>query len=151
MTDVRSNTSTLIHQQSGEPILCKFINGRIETNHVVVINEDFSQFPTGNMPVLPEPGVEVQANTMYTDGTLNWNCIQTHIRTADDPINIPALFRQYRAQGQPWVQPIDQYDAYYTGDWVTHNGQSWTCTLEGTPNVWEPGVVNETFWAIREE
>lgn len=68
-----------------------------------------------------------------------------------DPTLIPALVRQAKIPGEvlPWVQPIDQYDAYklvntFTGqpDRCTHNGSEWVVTqADGAGNnVWEPGV-----------
>lgn len=44
---------------------------------------------------------------------------------------------------QPWVQPTGAHDAYNTGDWVTHNGQTWESTVDA--NTWEPGVFG---WVV---
>ena len=39
---------------------------------------------------------------------------------------------------EPWVQPTGTQDAYNMGDQVTHNGATWTSTVDA--NTWEPGV-----------
>lgn len=68
-----------------------------------------------------------------------------------DPVTIPALIRMAKIPGEalPWIQPLDQYDAYklvnpFTGegDLCTHNGSSWQVSqADGAGNnVWEPGV-----------
>jgi len=96
---------------------------------------------------------QITAGNLYADadGGLWW-CIQSYDTTTfPDPTAIPALIRRARVPGtvQPWVQPIDQFDAYklvnpFTGepDQVTHNGQTWrVIQADGAGNnVWEPGV-----------
>jgi hypothetical protein len=97
-------------------------------------------------------GVTV-AGTLYQDpfGTL-WSCI-TGYNTVEypDPYVIPALIRRARNPYniEPWMQPIDQYDAYKlvntftgTGDKCRHNDADWVVTqADGSGNnVWEPGV-----------
>lgn len=96
------------------------------------------------------PGLYVDA-----EGVLWW-VIQTYNTAVyPDPIAIPALIRRAKIPGEvlPWVQPLDQYDAYklanpFTGepDQCTHNGQTWTViAADGSGNnVWEPGVFG---WA----
>ena len=68
-----------------------------------------------------------------------------------NPSTYPALVRRARRPGvaEPWVQPLDQHDAYlllnpFTGqpDECEHNGKEWVTTLDY--NVWEPGVAG---WA----
>ena len=66
-----------------------------------------------------------------------------------------ALIRRARMPGEvlPWVQPVDQFDAFWTKnaftgqpDRVTHNGRLWrSIVAEGTPNVWAPGTAG--IWA----
>ena len=41
-----------------------------------------------------------------------------------------------------WVQPTGAHDAYKKGDQVSHDGDTWTSTVDG--NVWEPGVYGWT-------
>ena len=41
-----------------------------------------------------------------------------------------------------WVQPTGAHDAYKTGDQVSHNGDTWTSTVDG--NVWEPSAYGWT-------
>lgn len=43
---------------------------------------------------------------------------------------------------EPWDGISDKYQP---GAIVTHNGKNWISTYTGQ-NVWEPGMVNETFW-----
>ena len=90
---------------------------------------------------------------LYRDAdNVLWWVIQAY-DTAEypEPILIPALIRLAKIPGEalPWVQPIDQYDAYklvnpFTGegDLCTHNGSNWQVTqADGAGNnVWEPGV-----------
>jgi hypothetical protein len=86
-----------------------------------------------------------------------WWVIQSY-NTAiwPDPTVIPALIRRARVPGEvaPWVQPLDQFDAYklvnpFTGepDSVTHNGQTWRVSqADGAGNnVWQPGVFG---WVV---
>ena len=91
-----------------------------------------------------------------TDGKLWWVIQSYDTAVYPDPVLIPALVRAARVPGEVtvWLQPIDQYDAYYvtnpfTGepDQVTHNGQQWAVS-EGDAaglNVWEPGVFG---WVV---
>jgi len=100
----------------------------------------------------PLTGV-TQAGELYTDDEGGrWWCIQSYDTAIwPDPSAVPALIRRARVPGevQPWVQPIDQFDAYklvnpFTGepDQVTHNGQTWrVIQADGAGNnVFEPGV-----------
>ncbi len=92
------------------------------------------------------PGLYVDA-----DGVLWWVIQSYNTAAYPDPTIIPALIRQAKIPGEalPWVQPIDQYDAYklvnpFTGegDYCTHKGSKWQVTqADGAGNnVWEPGV-----------
>ncbi len=97
------------------------------------------------------PGLYKDAN-----GAMWW-VIQTYnTATWPDPAVIPALIRRARTPSEiaPWVQPIDQFDAYklvnaFTGqpDRVTFNGQTWRVSqADGSGNnVWQPGVFG---WVI---
>ena len=93
---------------------------------------------------------------LFTHGGALWWVIQSYnTATYPNPTVIPALVRRARIPGeaQPWVQPIDQYDAYklinpFTGDGdlCTHNSKTWRVTqADGAGNnVWEPGVFGWT-------
>lgn len=91
------------------------------------------------------------------DGGALWWVIQAFNRTTFNLAlsTYPALVRQARVPGEvsPWVQPVDQFDAYWTKnaftglpDRVTHNGRLWrSIVAEATPNVWAPGTSG--IWA----
>lgn len=88
------------------------------------------------------PGLHVDA-----DGALWWVIQGYNTATFPDPTIIPALIRRARVPGEtlPWVQPIDQFDAYlladpFTGEaeTVMHNDKTWRTNTD--LNVWEPGV-----------
>jgi hypothetical protein len=112
-----------------------------------------------NAPMLPTTGNAV-ANTLYrygTEGEEYWWCIQTFSRSTFNapPATYPALIRRARRPGEvlPWVQPIDQFDAYklvnaFNGqpDRCTHAGNTWKVTqADGAGNnVWQPGVFGWT-------
>jgi len=85
------------------------------------------------------------------DGVLWWVIQAYDTATWPDPVLVPALVRQAKIPGErlPWVQPLDQFDAYklvnpFTGgpDLCTHNGQDWQVSeADGAGNnIWEPGV-----------
>lgn len=107
-------------------------------------------------PALPTSG-NALANTLYRFGeTELWWCIQTFSRTTFNahPSTYPALIRRSRMPGEVarWVQPVDQWDAYYTmnkftgqPDRVTHNGRLWRSIVADVPNVWAPGTAG--IWA----
>jgi len=100
---------------------------------------------------LPLTGTVTPGLYKDEDGVLWW-VIQTYDTAVyPEPILIPALIRMAKIPGEalPWVQPIDQYDAYklvnpFTGegDYSTHKGSKWQVTAaDGSGNnVWEPGV-----------
>lgn len=93
---------------------------------------------------------EVIAGKLYrhTDDSLWWVIQPYNATTYPDPTTTPpALVRRARRPGvaEPWVQPIDQFDAYrlldpFTGQPETcaHVGAEWATTVNY--NVWEPGV-----------
>lgn len=108
-------------------------------------------------PPLPSSGSAL-ANKLYRFGADElWWCIQTFNRTTfpAHPSTYPALIRRARRPGEvlPWVQPLDQWDAYYTvnkftgqPDRVTDSGRLWRSTVaDPTPNVWPPGTAG--VWA----
>jgi hypothetical protein len=108
-------------------------------------------------PLLPTSG-NALANTLYRFGDELWWCIQTFNRTTFNlpPSTYPALIRRSRRPGEilPWVQPIDQFDAYkvvnpFSGvaDQCTHLGQTWRVSQgDGAGNnVFEPGVFG---WVV---
>jgi hypothetical protein len=94
---------------------------------------------------------------LYHDskGVLWWVIQGYNTATYPNPILIPALIRVAKIPGEalPWVQPLDQFDAYklvnpFTGegDLCTHQGFKWKVTqADGAGNnVWEPGVFGWT-------
>ena len=97
---------------------------------------------TGNVT----PGLHKDA-----DGALWWVIQAYNTDVYPDPAAIPALIRMAKIPGEalPWVQPLDQFDAYklanpFTGqpDRCTHNGKTWKVTqADGAGNnTWEPGT-----------
>jgi len=105
----------------------------------------------------PEYGGTLTAGTLYrySDRSL-WYCIQpfdTAVYSAH-PSTYPALIRCARRPGvaEPWVQPLDQHDAYrlldpFTGapDECTHKSKDWRTRVDN--NVREPGVPgSENLW-----
>jgi hypothetical protein len=94
---------------------------------------------------------------LYRDdaGVLWWVIQSYDTAVYPDPLLIPALIRLAKVPGEvlPWVQPLDQFDAYklvnaFTGDGdrCTHEGSEWVVTqADGAGNnVWEPGVFGWT-------
>lgn len=99
-------------------------------------------------PLLPAwaIGESVSVGALRTYDYVVYECIQAHTTQGDwTPPDVPALWKVWRdpeAGPAPWVQPTGGHDAYQTGDQVTHNGQTWTSTVDA--NVWEPGVYGWT-------
>ena len=90
-----------------------------------------------------------------TAGALWWVIQAYNTTTYPDPTVIPALIRRAKVPGEilPWIQPIDQYDAYKlvnpftgTGDKCTDGGFTWKVTqADGSGNnVYKPGVYGWT-------
>ena len=81
-------------------------------------------------------------------GNMLYRCLMGHTSQADwTPTGAPSLWAKVLIPGDDipaWEQP-DSTNGYMTGDRVTHNGQTWTSTLDN--NVWEPGVYG---WAADE-
>jgi len=110
---------------------------------------------TWGQDALPLTGVVIPGLYVDVYGVLWW-VIQTYDTAIyPDPALIPALIRQAKIPGEalPWVQPLDQYDAYKllnpftgTGDLCSHNGNDWQVSQgDGAGNnVWEPGVFGWT-------
>ena len=92
---------------------------------------------------------------LHTDdeGTL-WYVIQPYDTAVwSDPDAIPALIRRCHVPGAnlPWVQPIDQFDAYYAdnpftgnGDRVTHPDRSHNTSQPGAAWIWESKINANT-------
>lgn len=105
---------------------------------------------TSQLPELPTLGEWVEGGVAYNYNGTPVKCIPPgHWRTADEPEDIPALFTTPAIQGEPWQQPTGGDGKYELGAIVTHNGKTWENVLEGTLNVWEPGVVPESYWKER--
>ena len=127
---------------SGDPIV-------LTTAVAIAGGTDWS----GNAPLLD--GIVTPG--LYRDNlNVLWYVIQQYDTSIyPDPASIPALVRRAKIPGEalPWVQPIDQFDAYLlvnpftgVGDLCTHNGDTWQVTqADGAGNnVWEPGVFGWT-------
>lgn len=76
---------------------------------------------------------------------LLYKCVQGHTTQSDwTPDITPALWANLGvSEDKPtaipvWVQPTGAQDAYTKGTIVTHNGKTWTNSIDA--NVWEPGV-----------
>ena len=107
----------------------------------------------GNAPLLQSNVTPGLYRAIPADGGALWWVIQAFNRTTFNAAlsTYPALVRQARVPGEvsPWVQPVDQFDAYWTKnaftglpDRVTHNGRLWrSIVAEATPNVWAPGTA----------
>lgn len=105
-----------------------------------------------------EPLTGIVTPGLYRDAdNVLWYVIQTYDTAIyADPYAIPALVRLAKIPGKalPWIQPIDQFDAYLlvnpftgAGDRCTHAGETWYVTqADGAGNnVWEPGVFGWTI------
>lgn len=110
-----------------------------------------------NAPLLQGNVTPGLYRAIAADGGGLWTVIQAFNRAVfTNPLaDIPALVRKAKVPGaiEPWVQPVDQFDAYWTKnaftgqpDRVTHNGRIWRSVVaEATPNVWAPGTAG--IWA----
>lgn len=96
-------------------------------------------------PQLPDGPVTANTLYRYEDGL--WWVIQPHDRSVygGDPAQYPALVRRAREPGKalPWVQPLDQFDAYKLLDPFTgkpqrclHGGKEFETLVDN--NVWTP-------------
>ena len=75
-----------------------------------------------------------------------YKCLQAHTAQADwTPEAAPSLWAKVLIPDPDvipeWEQP-DSTNPYMQGDKVTHNGKTWTSTIDD--NVWEPGVYGWT-------
>ena len=92
-------------------------------------------------------GAEYTAGDRRTYGGVLYKCLQEHTSQDDwTPDAAPSLWAVVLIPDPgvipEWVQP-DSTNPYMTGDKVTHNGQTWECTVDN--NAWEPGVYG---WAV---
>jgi len=151
MSDNLVNSKFVIVNDSGtaDSIVSRYYGkARVETNHIFEQQTDPKDFPPASVQDIPSLGEPCIAMDIYNHLGIVYTCIQDHNRTVDEPIDIPALFRIYRAQGLEWVQPIDQYDAYNIGDWCTFEGSPYTSLIDA--NVWSP-TGYPAGWELIEE
>ena len=84
-----------------------------------------------------------QTGQAVTIGTQRWHdnilyeCVQAHTTQSDwTPPVVPALWKAFRADLAPWVQPTGAHDAYPLGARVTFNGRVYESKIPA--NVWSP-------------
>lgn len=86
-----------------------------------------------------------QLRTDPEDGAL-YRCVQPHTSQEDWPPRLtPSLWARAADPAEEWPewsQPIGAFDAYMSGDKVSHNGLHWTSDCDN--NIWEPGVYGWT-------
>lgn len=94
--------------------------------------------------LLPEwkAGITYVTGKKIQYGGIVWKVLQDHTSQEGwEPGVAPSLFAEVLIPDPTvipeWKQP-DSTNPYMTGDKVTHNGQTWICTIDN--NVWEPGV-----------
>jgi hypothetical protein len=93
-------------------------------------------------PLFPAwaPGEAVKVADFRTFNGAVFECVQAHTtQTGWEPPVVPALWKQYRAPGAQWVQPLGAPDSYPLGAVVADEGFTWRATLAN--NVWKPGVA----------
>lgn len=104
----------------------------------------------GNAPLLQGNVTPGLYRAIPADGGALWWVIQAFNRTTFNAAlsTYPALVRQARVPGEvaPWVQPLDQFDAYFTvnaftgqPDRAIFNGRVYRSAVPTVPNVWQPG------------
>jgi hypothetical protein len=108
-----------------------------------------------NAPLLQGQVTPGLYRAIPADGGGLWTVIQAFDRAVfGQPLkDLAALVRKAKVPGviEPWVQPIDQFDAYFTKnkitgqpDRVTHLGRQYrSAVADPTPNVWVPGAGAE--------
>jgi hypothetical protein len=107
-----------------------------------------------NAPLLQGSVTPGLYRAVPADGGSLWTVIQAFNRTiVTNPLpDIPALVRKAKIPGaiEPWVQPIDQFDAYFTvnaftgqPDRAIRNGRIYRSAVPSVPNVWVPGAGAE--------
>lgn len=155
-----------LHHIANDPVFrahCAALAGAVVRDYpVLTIGMDATATAAGgrwggNAPLLQGNVTPGLYRAIPADGGALWWVIQAFNRTTFNAAlsTYPALVRQARVPGEvsPWVQPIDQFDAYWTKnaftglpDRVTHNGRLWrSIVAEATPNVWAPGTAG--IWA----
>lgn len=100
----------------------------------------------GLFPDWSPDGVVYEIDDVVRYQAMTARCVQAHTSQAGwEPPAVPALWTLYRPPGValPWVQPLGASDAYQIDELVTHNDETWVCTI--ADNVWEPGV---TGWDV---
>lgn len=91
-------------------------------------------------------GISYQTGDKVVYNKNLYRVLQPHTSQADwRPDTAVSLFTKYRVPDaiEPWVQPAGAHNAYAIEVKVTHNGQTWECTV--ADNVWEPGVYG---WVV---
>lgn len=110
---------------------------------------------TWGSDALPLTGTVIPGLYVDSENVLWWVIQSYDTAVYPAPILLPALIRMAKIPGEapPWVQPLDQFDAYklvnpFTGegDLCMHGGFTWQVTqADGSGNnVWEPGVFGWT-------
>ena len=89
-----------------------------------------------------EAGTDYAAGFKVQYGGTLYRCLTAHTSQADwSPDAAPSLWAKVLVPDPDvipeWEQP-DSTNPYMQGDKVTHNGKTWTSTVDN--NVWEPGV-----------
>lgn len=91
------------------------------------------------------PANYIVGNIRQYNGKL-YRCIQDHTSQSDwapdAAVSLWTKIGDPAEEWSEWSQPIGAYDAYRSGDKVSHNGKHWTSTVDA--NVWEPGVYGWT-------
>lgn len=157
----------VLHHYPNDPVFrahCAAIPGvTVRDYGQLVIGMDATAAAIGgrwgqNAPLLQGNVTPGLYRAIPADGGALWTVVQPFDRAlVTGPLASvpPALIRRARVPGEaaPWVQPLDQFDAYWTKekftgqpDRVTHNGRIWrSIVAEATPNVWAPGTAG--IWA----
>lgn len=91
-------------------------------------------------------GTDYAAGFKVQRGGTLYKCLQSHTSQPDwTPDAAPSLWAKVLIPDETvipeWEQP-DSTNPYRAGDKVTHNGKTWTSTVDN--NVWEPGVYGWT-------
>ena len=97
-------------------------------------------------PPLPPEGTPLAANDVYAWGDGNVSVRQDHIRTADDPDTVPALFSVYRAdyEGMEWIanEPVLLLDKR------AYEGVNYECIQAHTTQAdWTPPAT-PSMWSV---
>lgn len=104
-----------------------------------------------SVPLFPRwsgNGVSYTANDRVQYNDVLYRCLTSHTSQETwTPTDAPSLWAKVLIPGSgipAWEQP-DSTNPYAIGDKVTHNGQTWSSTVDN--NVWEPGVYG---WEVVE-